>query len=182
MKVRISIPGMYMAMEMEEEQARVTFRKMAELLWVFGNKSQKQPENPTAGNEEEPVKSVTIIPSMPEPEIETEVTEASVEDGEEPAPKIIPLGYGGFLYMKCPVCGNTRGFCAKIRLSYYRCECGAVTRMEHMAPLYMKCECGGQARYMTNITEAEFDMTCYDCGSPVAMQWNEKKGQYETMR
>ena len=42
MKVRISIPGMYMAMEMEEEQARVTFRKMAELLWVFRNKSQKQ--------------------------------------------------------------------------------------------------------------------------------------------
>ena len=47
---------------------------------------------------------------------------------------------------------------------------------------YMKCECGRQARYMTNITEAEFDMTCYDCGSPVAMQWNEKKEQYETMR
>lgn len=171
MKLRVSIPGTYMAVEMEEEQARVTFRKMAELLWVFGNKSQKQPE-----------KQVSIIPSAPEPESEMESTEVLEEDGEEPAPKIISPGYGGYLYMKCPVCGKIRGFCAKTRLSHYRCECGAVTRMEHMVPLYMKCECGRQARYMTNITEAEFDMTCYDCGSPVAMQWNEKKGQYETMR
>lgn len=182
MKVRISIPGTYMAMEMEEEQARVTFRKMAELLWVFGNKSQKQPENTTAENEEEPEKSSPVIPSMPEPESKIEVTEVPEEDGEEPAPKIISPGYGGYLYMKCPVCGKIKGFCAKTRLLNYRCECGAVTRMEHMAPLYMKCECGRQARYMTNITEAEFDMTCYDCGSPVAMQWNEKKEQYETMR
>ncbi len=182
MKVRVSIPGTYMAMEMEEEQARVTFRKMAELLWVFGNKSQKQPENLMDGNEKEPKKPVSIIPSAPEPESEIEATEVPEEDGEEPAPKIISPGYGGYLYMKCPVCGKIRGFCAKTRLSYYRCECGAVTRMEHMVPLYMKCECGRQARYMTNITEAEFDMTCYDCGSPVAMQWNEKKEQYETMR
>ena len=182
MKVRISIPGMYMAMEMEEEQARVTFRKMAELLWVFGNKSQTHPEKPTARNEKEPEKPVSIIPSAPESESEMEATEVPKEDGEEQAPKIISPGYGGYLYMKCPVCGKIKGFCAKTRLLNYRCECGAVTRMEHMAPLYMKCECGRQARYMTNITEAEFDMTCYDCGSPVAMQWNEKKEQYEAMR
>ena len=73
MKVRISIPGMYMAMEMEEEQARVTFRKMAELLWVFRNKSQKQSENTTAGNEREPGKPVPIIPPTPEPESKIEV-------------------------------------------------------------------------------------------------------------
>ena len=137
MKVRISIPGMYMAMEMEEEQARVTFRKMAELLWVFGNKSQTHPEKPTARNEKEPERSVSIIPSAPESESEMEATEVPKEDGEEQAPKIISPGYGGYLYMKCPVCGKIKGFCAKTRLLNYRCECGAVTRMEHMAPLYM---------------------------------------------
>lgn len=83
MKVRISIPGMYMAMEMEEEQARVTFRKMAELLWVFRNKSQKQSENTTAGNEREPGKPVPIIPPTPEPESKIEVMEVPEEDGEE---------------------------------------------------------------------------------------------------
>ena len=48
--------------------------------------------------------------------------------------------------------------------------------------LYMKCECGRQARYLTNMTETEFDVDCYDCGAPVAVAWNEKKWIYETMK
>ena len=51
-----------------------------------------------------------------------------------------------------------------------------------MVPLYMKCECGRQARYLTNMTETEFDVDCYDCGAPVAVEWNEKKWMYETMK
>lgn len=27
-----------------------------------------------------------------------------------------------------------------------------------------------------------FDVACYDCGNPVAVEWNPKKKQYETMR
>ncbi len=170
-----------MAMDLDEEQARSAFHKMVELLWMIGSRSQKPQEDTAGVNDRKPEDPASISPIEPEGESET-VEEILEKDEEESAPKIILSGYGGFLYIKCPVCGKTRGFCAKTRLNNFRCECGAVTRMEHMVPLYMKCECGRQARYMTNMTEAEFDVNCYDCGAPVAMRWNEKKGQYETMR
>jgi DNA-directed RNA polymerase subunit N (RpoN/RPB10) len=32
------------------------------------------------------------------------------------------------------------------------------------------------------MTETEFDVDCYDCGAPVAVEWNEKKWMYETMK
>ena len=35
---------------------------------------------------------------------------------------------------------------------------------------------------MTNMTDTAFDINCLDCGAPVAVQWNEKKGLYETIR
>lgn len=37
MKVRVSIPGAYMAVEMSEEQAYKKFRKMVELLCASGS-------------------------------------------------------------------------------------------------------------------------------------------------
>ena len=183
MKIRISMPGAYMVMDMEEGQARTTFHKLAESLWLIGSRGQKQQEGVAV--EPEPVQESTeeVHPGQEGQEVGTVVEAAgtSEEEGEEPAPKIISAGYGGYLYMKCPACGKIRGFCAKTRLNHYRCECGAVTRMERMVPLYIKCECGRQARYLTNMTETEFDVDCYDCGAPVAVEWNEKKWQYEPM-
>lgn len=148
MKLRISIPGMYIAMEMEEEQARKTFRKLAEQLWIIGGKKQCPPPR------EE--KKLDQVPEVSE----TPLMEAVPEQTDE---KIISSGYGGYLYIKCPVCGKVKGFCAKTRISNFRCECGR------------------QARYLTNMEEPEFDITCYDCGAPVAVQWNEKEWMYKTM-
>lgn len=184
MKVRISMPGVYMVMDMEEGQARAAFRKLAESMWLIGSRGQKPQESVAVepGPVQEPTEEVH--PGQEGRGVGTVVEAAgtSEEEGEEPAPKIISSGYGGYLYMKCPVCGKTRGFCAKACLNNYRCGCGAVTRMGHMVTMVMKCECGRQARYLTNMTEPEFDMTCYDCGAPVAVEWNEKKQMYETMR
>lgn len=166
MKLRISIPGMYIAMEMEEEQARKTFRKLAEQLWIIGGKKQCPPPR------EE--KKLDQVPEVSE----TPLMEAVPEQTDE---KIISSGYGGYLYIKCPVCGKVKGFCAKTRISNFRCECGCVTKLKKMVPMIMKCECGRQARYLTNMEEPEFDITCYDCGAPVAVQWNEKEWMYKTM-
>ena len=161
-----------MVMDMEEGQARTTFHKLAESLWLIGSRGQKQQEGVAVAPVQESTE--TVYPGQERQEVETVVEAAGIpeKEGGEPAPNIISAGYGGYLYMKCPACGKTRGFCAKTRLNHYRCECGAVTRMERMVPLYMKCECGRQARYLTNMTETEFDVDCYDCGAPVTVSWN----------
>lgn len=201
-----------MAMDMEDEQARATFHKMAEMMWLIGSRNQKQLENtgtepvekknsPEPESLEEPMlesqeehdpstmpmppaeKETLPIQEKTEPEI-VEVSEAKTgESTAEPVePKMISSGYGGFLYIRCPVCGKVKGFCAKTRLNNFRCECGSVTRLEHLVPLYMNCECGRNSKYLTNMEEPAFDIKCYDCGNPVAVAWQPKKKQYETIR
>ena len=32
------------------------------------------------------------------------------------------------------------------------------------------------------MTDPAFDVNCLNCGAPVAVQWNEHKGLYETIR
>lgn len=176
MKLRISISGMYIAMDMEEEQARKTFRKLAEQLWIIGGKKQCPPPREEKKLEQAPAEE-TLPDQVPE------ASEAPLMEAvpEQPDEKIISPGYGGFLYIKCPVCGKVKGFCAKTRISNFRCECGCVTKMKNMVLMIMKCECGRQARYLTNMEEPEFDITCYDCGAPVAVRWNDKEWMYKTM-
>lgn len=186
MKVRVSMPGVYMAMDMEEERARLVFHKLAESLWLMGSRSQKALEDRPAEKAERTEYAAPnyVIEPEPVPELveDAEVPEIAQKEEADPEPKIISTGYGGYLYMKCHACGKTRGFCAKTRLNNFRCECGAVTKMGNMVPLYIKCECGRQAKYLTNMTDAAFDIPCYDCGAPVAVEWNEKKQRYETIR
>ena len=45
MKVRISMPGVYMVMDMEEGQARAAFHKLAESMWLIGSRGQKPQES-----------------------------------------------------------------------------------------------------------------------------------------
>lgn len=171
-----------MAAEMDEERAYRTFRKMVELLCVSRPSDKKEIEVVRT----EPMLAPVILESESEAELETipaivEEPEPEVLDKPEPE-KMISIGYGGFLYIKCPDCGNIRGFCAKARLSNFRCDCGSVTRLEHLVPLFLHCECGRNARYLTNMEDPVFDIVCYDCGNPVPVAWNSKKKQYETIR
>ena len=56
-------------------------------------------------------------------------------------------GYSGFLYIKCPECGEARAFCSKHELTFYKCpDCGTKTPLDDMTPLYINCECGGRSR------------------------------------
>lgn len=185
MKVRVSMPGAYMVMEMDEGQAHRTFHKIVELLCVSGTGRKKGEEAVLAITESVNLPAPTETAPMPvveeEPEPEVESLETGHEETKEPV-KNISIGYGGFLYIKCPDCGKVKGFCAKARISNFRCDCGSLTRLEQLVPLYLNCECGRNARYLTNMEEPAFDVACYDCGNPVAVEWNPKKKQYETMR
>lgn len=168
-----------MAAEMNEEQAYRTFRKVTELLCISGaGRSVKDAE--AAKIEAKPAPVIPTAEAEPETMPEAVVEEPEVLD--EPEKKMISIGYGGFLYIKCPDCGKIKGFCAKARLSNFRCECGSTTKLENLVPLFLHCECGRNARYLTNMEEPVFDIVCYDCGNPVPVAWNAKKRQYETIR
>lgn len=175
-----------MAVEMDEEWAYRTFRKMVEILCISRPDGIKE----TGAARIEPM-PVPVIPAseagkeseaIPETVAEPEIEVLDESEPEEPTAPMISIGYGGFLYIKCPDCGKIRGFCAKARLSNFRCDCGSVTRLENLVPLFLHCECGRNARYLTNMEEPVFDIVCYDCGNPVPVAWNSKKKQYETIR
>lgn len=90
----------------------------------------------------------------------------------------------GFQYIQCSNCKEEKGFSTKEYISKFICkECGNTTHYnEPLVPLYINCECGGKYFYLTNKTEESFDVPCLSCGQPIAVQYNEKKGIYETIR
>ena len=186
MKVRVSMLGATAAVELEEDKAKKVFKELAGQLLIFGlggGTAVHEPvQEPLIESMPEPVQEKIPEQDIADQEPEEEVESETDQEQELSAAFTEPsTGYGGFLYIKCPECGEIKGFCAKVRIHNFRCGCGSVTRLEHLVPLYMNCECGRKSRYLTNMTESMFDMTCYDCGSPVAITWNDNKKQYETM-
>lgn len=162
MKVRISIPGAYTAMEFEEGKGIEVFRKLNEvLLGIRGREAvpQKKPSGAAEPTAEEPESVLT-----------------------EPEP--VRMKYRGFMYIKCPSCGAEKGFHMRQKSDHYHCDsCGTRSVFEDLlVPLLVNCECGRRSRYMTNKKDPMFDITCLDCGSPVAVSWNEKKQLYEPIR
>lgn len=102
-----------------------------------------------------------------------------VEETESPR-----YGYKGFLYIKCPSCGSVRGQCSKKGMHRIHCDnCGCNEPfMEPLTPMFVNCECGAKFKYMTNMKEDMFDITCINCGSPVPMKYNGKKKIYQTIK
>lgn len=168
MKVRISMPGLYTAMELGEERAYKTFRKLNEVL--LGLQGRETSEKPKAE-----------IKAEPEPIIIHNTLEC-MESDKTPEP--IRPKYRGFLYIRCPECGTVKGFYMKKESDHYHCDsCGARSEFEKpLVPLQVRCECGQRFNYLTNLTDTAFDIPCLECGAPVAVQWNEKKGLYETIQ
>jgi len=89
--------------------------------------------------------------------------------------------YSGFLMIDCAFCGVRHAFNAKIPISRYRCqECGNMTPLGKMEHLRVICECGARYSYTTNIEEDKpFDVECFNCGAPVAVEWSGRRGRYE---
>lgn len=179
MKVRISMPNAYMAVEFEEEKALEVFRKLNESMLSLKGKTGKitasELKTGTAVQEERK-KSFNAVTA--DSDIETERIEETPEIDKE------CFKYRGFLHIKCAECGAVRGFCTKSEISGADCrECGHVTEYtEPLSPVQVKCECGAAYRYMTNIKDDIFDINCLTCGSPVAVRWNEKRQLFDTVR
>lgn len=181
MKIRVTMPGAYTAVELDDSRCLKAFQKLNETLMVIAKEEhQKKQENIDVEAVEKPVKESE---KAVEPEDKEPVTEESeVEDAAVDQNLLILTGYKGFLYIKCQKCGEIKGYCTKYPLKYHQCACGAKTELVDLVPLYISCECGRKFKYQTNMTEKQFDIECLDCGAPVAVHWNEKKKLYEAIR
>lgn len=90
-------------------------------------------------------------------------------------------GYKGFLYIKCEECGLTKGFCVKSTIKESRCDCGHATHLVDLKPMYVNCRCGKSFKYLTNLTDSIISMNCIHCGSPVDLEYHDKKRVYQTI-
>ena len=173
MKVRVSMLGATAAVELEEDKAKKVFKELAGQLLIFrlgeGTSVHKPVQEPLIESMHEPVQE----------EIPEETPTPLLKKDEQPTKEM--QGYKGFLYIKCPTCGEVKGFCSKRSLTHHQCECGDRVELHDLVPICVRCECGKSYRYLTNMEEPAFDINCMTCGSPMAVQWNDKKKQYETM-
>lgn len=180
MKVRVSVTGAYCSMDFEEDKAMKVFRNLSrELLGMEESMAVETKVSPDIDILEAAQKTSERVSG------EVTITEPDAPE-ESPAlfSKMQPkVGYKGFLYLQCPYCQTERGFCVKEEISKNICRgCGSEMLLENMVPLYVDCECGSHYRYLTNMGEKIFDINCINCGSSVAINWNAKKKQYETIR
>ena len=84
------------------------------------------------------------------------------------------------MLIECAQCGNVHAFCAKQPITTYRCgKCGHHTPLANMRRLRVMCECGSKYNYRTNIVTQQMDVNCFKCGCPVAVEWSERRIQYE---
>ena len=126
------------------------------------------------------VSSLLELPKTEPPKIEPPKMQKP-EENEAAPPK---EKYTGFLHIKCPDCGNTVSFCTKKGVIGVNCnECGCREPFkEPLKQVRAYCECGERSKYLTNRTEEMFDINCINCGTPVAVKYNAKKGIYETIK
>lgn len=204
MKVRISMSEASATVNFTEEEAMEVYGKLNEMLLNLKKKTCQRVETsksePTAHKsklhiinhefEKAPEAAKKEIQEAFENTMDSYLKvkgikgDADTLDAEEC--KVLPakMKYRGFMYVKCSECGSIKGFYSKKELDHYHCDnCGARTDFENpLVLLWVNCECGERFRYWTNMTDPAFDVNCLNCGAPVAVQWNEHKGLYETIR
>lgn len=170
-------------------QALIQEAKAAELAEKETKKGRADaPDDTPDKNDGDTDNNVTGTPRAPEKEesailwyIEPSDGQAAIEKPTRKAAETVKA-YKGFLYVKCRECGSVHGFCAKMPIRFYKCrECGEMTKLENMAPLRIRCECGAKFRYDTNVVTGKMDVSCLACDTPVAVEWNEKQQQYDTI-
>lgn len=86
-------------------------------------------------------------------------------------------GYKGFLLIRCPECGEVRGFCTKAAVTESICRnCGTRIPLECLIPAHVNCgKCGSHFKYRTNIdTDGPVHIACLECEAPVDLQLNGK--------
>lgn len=104
-----------------------------------------------------------------------------------PAPepeRTYPEGYKGFLLVRCPECGEIKGFCTKDYVTETTCRsCGEVIPLKDLIPAHVNCgKCGNHFKYRTNImTQEPVPFNCLRCEAPVDLQLNTRGTALVTM-
>lgn len=93
-----------------------------------------------------------------------------------------PRKYKGFLLIKCQHCGKLRAFCAKTPIDTYICDCGGKTPIQNLVPAGAYCKCGKVWTYRTNADDHLIEVNCIECGNPIDLVWNERRGKYVTLQ
>ena len=128
---------------------------------------------PKPTNVPAPPRKVTPTPTYHPPALPSRVTEAFKSRQQK---------YKGFLYITCDSCGNTKGFCSKQDLTFFKCDCGAKTTLTDLKVMRVKCECGKEFKYLTNSKEhIIINFSCLGCGSPIDLEFHEKRQEYVTI-
>lgn len=189
MKVRVSMPEASIAIDFEEGKALEVFGKLNEVLLAMKKKGKMTVPEEAAAPAKATVNSE--MKSLPKPEYAVlakpefnPMTDAELKELDEKLPSLDAPKYKGFMHIKCPKCGKIKDFYMKKESDHYHCDdCGARTEfVKPLVPLWVHCECGRRFRYLTNMTDPMFDINCLDCGTPVAVKWNENKQIYETIK
>lgn len=90
-------------------------------------------------------------------------------------------GYKGFMIIRCPKCGKTRGFYQRTLATEYQCFCGKPIHLEKLRPVFLECKgCGESLKYRTNIKDDTFDFPCVECKNLVTLTLNKHKNAYVT--
>lgn len=88
-------------------------------------------------------------------------------------------------YLECPHCGKRRAFTWGGLLRWNHCpSCHMKLEIdaEQLAKIDFLCKsCGTQETYLTNITDAEFEMPCYVCHSPVKIAYDDALERFEVV-
>ena len=192
MKIRLSVQGASLNVEVSDKKAMGIYRGLAERLLLQAGASESQTDKEEEA-EKSPVKIVSPVktditeikkenPDLFSPLIKTE------EEERNDIPEFIspsenePEQYRGFLLIRCEHCGKIRAYCSNYPVTYHKCECGHKTDLHDLKPLYANCECGQRSYYRTNIEDPILDVNCISCGASVAVEWNAKKKRYGTIK
>ena len=164
MWIKIDTPIARMSVDLTEDQ-------VAEILgialdYAVGYDPSKSSESKTTST------VVGIAPAPAEP----------VQSKATPVPEIPARAeYKGFLYLQCKDCGKMKGFMPKTPISKYHCDCGSTTYLNHMRVMRVECKCGQKFKYLTNALDNMLSIDCLNCGSPIDLEFHERKQEYVTI-
>lgn len=164
MRIRIDTPIAKLTADLTEDQ-------VADILglaldYAVGYEPSKSPEPKTI---------TSVVGTPPAPAVPVIPKETKVPN--PPA----RVEYKGFLYLQCKDCGKFKGFMPKTPISKYHCDCGSITYLNHMRVMRVDCKCGQKFKYLTNSLDSMLSIDCINCGSPVDLEFHERKQEYVTI-
>lgn len=173
MRVSINSSIVSLVVDLQEEQV---LELMREVLDRVSGKVVKStpPVQEVAPKIQAPVIEKVTPPTPPEP-----VKKVVIDPPKTPQEQ---KEYKGFLYIECEECGNFKAFMPKTPIHKYHCDCGHETKLWDLKEMYVDCKCGQSFKYQTNAKESVIAIDCYACGSPVDLEYHERRDNYQTIR